>query len=102
MESILNLLNSLMGSGAGSVILVAIFASVFLVVLAVSGLIGQRNPVKRRLAGQAAPIETATQWQTRAALYRTALENHVFGEMPDATDVEIIDRKLLDDAGTGW
>ena len=64
MEAISNLLNGLMGSGAGSVILVAIFASVFLVVMAISGLVGQRNPVKRRLAGQAAPVERSATLRT--------------------------------------
>ncbi len=57
MEAVINQLNAMVGSGAGSLILLAIFASVFLVVVAVSGLLGQRNPVKRRLAGEAAPEE---------------------------------------------
>lgn len=42
---------------ATTLVLMAIFAAVFLVVLGVVAMSGQRGSVKRRLAGQAAPVE---------------------------------------------
>ncbi len=51
--------------------------------------------------GVAAPVETSADWQNRIDLYRDELERHVFGVMPDATDVDVIDRELLDDAAFG-
>ncbi len=42
---------------SGTFVLGAVFGAVFLVVVGVAALVGQRNSVKRRLAGQAAPVE---------------------------------------------